>query len=88
MNEKEARTILEREGFKEIYIWTDKPEEHYFPHKHNSYSAHIIIKGSMTIKTEEILKILKPGDRFDIKQMETHEVIIGKYGCTYAIANK
>ena len=88
MDEKKAKEILKKEGFKEIYLHTDSPNEHYPPHKHAKYAAHIILKGTMEIKTKGISKYLKTGDRFDVKPLEVHEAFIGNEGCTYIVANK
>ena len=89
MNEKDWISKLKLEGFGDIFIWKDNPGEYYSPHKHDCLSAHIILEGDMTIKTEkEEKRILKAGDRFDVNEGEVHEVWIGKNGSRYIVGRK
>ncbi|KAH0607878.1 uncharacterized protein H6S33_001930 [Morchella sextelata] len=90
-----ARSSFETEvrswGFKEVFTWTDSPNYHYPPHKHNALTTHLIVSGQLTIRYPEDSQApdkketFGPGGRIDVGKGVVHEVWIGDEGCTYVI---
>ena len=82
---EEVEEMLLKEGFAEVYTWTDGPNMFYGEHKHESKTAHIIIDGRMEIAMNGETNIYHPGDRIDVPANTVHTAKMGPKGCTYVI---
>jgi hypothetical protein len=88
MTEQDWRSVLQSEGFDEIYVWEDKADFEYPEHIHEKLTAHIILAGEMTMNERGVFKTLKAGQRYDIKPGTGHSVKMGKDGCKYLVGEK
>ncbi|HEX3034470.1 MAG TPA: cupin domain-containing protein [Thermodesulfobacteriota bacterium] len=88
MNEKELEEKLREEGFSYVYIWEDRPNAFYPDHTHPRITAHIILKGEMTVTSEGKTQTYKEGQRFDVPAETVHSAQIGPLGCRYIIGEK
>lgn len=86
--EEQWRRKLLNEGFDHIFIWRDGPNVTYTDHAHPFSTCHVILDGEMTVVTEDVGKILKPGDRMDVPRGVLHSSKMGNTGCRYIIAEK
>ncbi|KAF1969134.1 hypothetical protein BU23DRAFT_557831 [Bimuria novae-zelandiae CBS 107.79] len=86
---KDAESKVRSWGFNHVFTWTDGPNAHYPPHRHNSLTTHLILNGELTITYPEDEEPKKetfgPGARLDVDAKKLHEVWIGSGGCTYVI---
>lgn len=76
---------LRKEGFKEVYTWTDAPNVFYDAHTHESKTAHIIINGQMALSMNGETKMYHSGDRIDVPAKTPHTAKMGPEGCTYVV---
>ncbi len=76
---------MSEEGFKDIYVWEDKPGETYEPHSHKWETKLIILSGSIELKINDNLNTLRTGDSIYIKANQIHEAIVGSSGCKYLV---
>lgn len=88
MNEKEWLEKLEKEGFRDIFVWEDEPNAYYPPHTHPELAAHVILSGEMTLTTHGKEITVKAGERFDVKAGEIHAAKIGPQGSKYLVGRK
>jgi hypothetical protein len=49
MNERELAQKLKAEGFGHTYVWGDGPNTFYAEHTHATETAHIILRGEITL---------------------------------------
>jgi quercetin dioxygenase-like cupin family protein len=82
------RKILEAEGFKHVYEWTDKPNTKYPPHAHKGKVAFYVLKGSITMKLEGKTITLNPVDRMDVPVGVEHTATVGPQGCMYIVGEE
>ena len=87
MKEIELKKSLIKKGYN-VYVWSDKPNEHYKSHNHPYDTKLIILRGSMKLTMENRIFELKPGKEFYIKAKEMHGALIGKEGCRYLVGEK
>ena len=88
MTEAEAKDILKRERYTNIYTWFDSPEETYPTHTHPQERSFIILEGSMSIEMNGEKIDHQPGDRFTIPAMDEHASSVGPDGCTYVTGER
>ncbi len=88
MEVAELESQLQKEGFKRIYVSEDEPEVFYPDHTHNTLTAHIILRGEMTLTMNGESKTYYPGDRCDVPAGVVHSALIGPKGCRYLIGEK
>ena len=86
--EKKWRTILEKEGWKNIEAGKDPAGLQYPPHTHDTATTHVVLDGEMELIVMGIPRTLRSGDRFDAPAGTLHEARIGEEGCTYLVAEK
>ncbi|GAB6045212.1 hypothetical protein JCM11957_08100 [Caminibacter profundus] len=67
---------LEKEGFKNIFIWKDSKGTYYNWHKHQYDEIRVMLKGKMIINTKNNKYHLKPGDILNVPAGEIHEAYI------------
>jgi quercetin dioxygenase-like cupin family protein len=67
---------LEQEGYKNIFIFSDKKGTYYSWHKHHFQEVRIMLKGKMKINTKNNSYLLKSGDRLNVPAEEKHEAYV------------
>jgi quercetin dioxygenase-like cupin family protein len=85
MNKAFFQEQLEKEGFKHIYEWKDKPETAYAEHKHQDKVTLYILDGDITFYIDGQTIELKKGDRFDVPPGKDHAALVGPEGCSYLV---
>jgi quercetin dioxygenase-like cupin family protein len=88
MNENQLIAQLEREGFSHTYVWEDGPNASYPNHSHPQETAHIVLRGEMTITSEGETKTYGTGDRCDVPANTAHSAAMGPHGCRYLIGER
>lgn len=88
MTEIEARIKLESLGYINIDYKTDSAYKRYPPHSHENLTAHLIVKGSMTLTMFGRPHVLKSGDMLDVPKSVIHEAVMGENGCEFLTAEK
>jgi mannose-6-phosphate isomerase-like protein (cupin superfamily) len=84
----ELKEELEREGYRDIFLWTDRGGAHYPTHCHQYQEVRIILEGEMIIVDSKGRKFyLKGGDRLEVPAGEMHEAYI-LTDCTYLCGSK
>jgi len=78
---------LEKEGYKNIFIWSDTKGTYYDWHTHPYEEIRIMLKGSMKINTKNATVILKKGDMLKVPANEEHEALVLEE-CEYICASK
>ncbi len=66
------KSILEGEGFFNIFLWRDSKGTFYDTHTHPHYELRWVIEGSIIIRSGEKSYVLKPGDRFETEPLTPH----------------
>lgn len=85
MNEKDAVAKLRAEGYGHVFVWEDGPGAVYPDHTHPGQSAHIVVRGEISLTTAKGTVTCGPGDRFDVDAGEVHSARVGPRGCRYVI---
>ncbi len=63
---------LKKEGYKDIFSWSDSPNSFYDWHTHPYDEVRWVYSGEVIIGTEEGEFLLKPGDKMEIKPNTKH----------------
>ena len=87
-DEKNLAEALQREGFLHTYIWQDGPNTFYAEHVHNEETAHIILKGEMTLIMGNEARTYREGERCDVPAGAEHAARMGPNGCRYLIGER
>jgi quercetin dioxygenase-like cupin family protein len=82
------KEILQKEGFKFIYEWTDQPTTEYPSHSHKGRVAFYVVKGSISVQLEGKIITLKPTERIDVPVGIEHKAKVGSNGCTYIVGEE
>lgn len=85
MTEAEAKQTLVREGFAEVYVWEDGPGAVYGDHTHATLSAHIVVRGDITLVQGCVATTYGPGERVDVPAGAVHSARVGPRGYRYVI---
>jgi quercetin dioxygenase-like cupin family protein len=85
MTEDEAKVVLKREGYNNIYTWFDSPDEEYPMHAHPNVRKHIVVQGDMTVEINNEKKDYQAGDEFTVEANTSHAAVMGPEGCTYVV---
>ena len=88
MDERTLAKKLEQEGFRHTYVWEDGPSAHYPDHTHETETAHIILRGEMTLTTGGESRAFHEGDRCDVPARAVHSARMGPKGCRYLIGER
>ena len=88
MDEQTLAKKLEQEGFRHTYVWEDGPHAHYPDHTHDTETAHIILRGEMTLTTGGKSRAFHEGDRCDVPAGAVHSARMGPKGCRYLIGER
>jgi len=78
---------LQKEGYRNIFVWSDKKGTYYDWHSHPYDEIRIMIKGEMRINTKNETFRLKAKDRLDVAAGVEHEAYILD-DCEYICALK
>jgi len=78
---------LEKDNYKNIFIWTDTKGTYYDWHSHPYDEIRIMIKGEMIINTKDNTYHLKRGDILKVAAGEEHNAKILE-DCEYICASK
>lgn len=88
MDEKKLAETLEGEGFGHTFVWEDGPGAFYADHTHETLTAHIILRGEMTLTMDGRSATYHPGDRCDVPAGQVHSAKMGPAGCRYLIGER
>lgn len=83
MNEKALAEQLKKEGFGCTYVWEDGLE-----HTHSRETAHIVLRGEMTLTIPGTCRTYREGERCDVPAGAVHSARIGPKGCRYLIGER
>lgn len=84
LSEKYIQT-LEREGFKHIFEWEDKPGTTYPVHAHKGRVTIFITDGSVLFDFSGEKKEVNAGERFDVPVNSPHSAVVGDKGAIYIV---
>lgn len=79
---------LQREGFFHTYVWEDGPNAQYDDHTHPVETAHIILRGELTLTMDGQSHTYHAGDRCDVPANAIHSAVMGPHGCRYLIGER
>jgi quercetin dioxygenase-like cupin family protein len=88
LDEKDLAEQLILEGYSHLYVWEDGPDVQYHEHTHRAESAHIILKGEMSMTMNGETRTYYTGDRCDLPAGIMHSAKTGPHGCRYLIAER
>jgi len=88
MEEKDLAEQLILEGYAHLYVREDGPNLEYGEHTHRAESAHIILKGEMSMTMNGETKTYHKGERCDLPAGIMHSAKTGPEGCRYLIAER
>jgi quercetin dioxygenase-like cupin family protein len=90
VNQQQLAAQLRREGFSHTYVWEDGPNASYPQHAHPMETAHVILRGEMTLtmvgKSQK--QTFRAGDRCDVPAGAIHSARMGENGCRYLIGER
>jgi quercetin dioxygenase-like cupin family protein len=76
MDKKSIIQNLEKENYKNIFIWSDTKGTNYDWHSHPYEEIRVMLKGEMIINTKEKTYHLKAGDILKVPAGEIHNAKI------------
>jgi quercetin dioxygenase-like cupin family protein len=89
VNEQEIMGKLREEGFSNSYVWEDWPNAIYPEHTHASETAHVVLKGELTLSMAgSETRTFREGERCDVPAGAVHSAKIGSRGCRYVIGER
>ena len=88
MDARASQETLREEGFSRTFAWSDGPGAYYPDHTHPGTTAHIILKGEMTVTSDGRTRTYKAGERFDVPAGTVHSARTGPQGCSYIVGEK
>ena len=88
MNEQQLVAKLVSEGFLHTYVWEDAPNVRYPDHTHGVETAHIILRGEMSLTMAGETKTYREGERCDVPANAVHSARMGPKGCRYLIGER
>lgn len=89
MNKQALIEQIKKDGYKEVRICPVNTKGTYSePHTHDQSTVHIMVKGTLTIKDGNQIKIIHTGERFDIPKETTHTIKTRSKGCKFIVGVK
>lgn len=88
MSERELIAQLQHEGFSHTYVWEDGPHASYGNHTHPVETAHIILRGELTLTMDGQSHTYREGQRCDVPADAVHSAVMGPSGCRYLIGER
>lgn len=85
---EEAEKILQREGYRNLYLWSDPPGTFYDWHTHPFDEVRLVVEGEIKIGTEEGVVTLKKGDKMEVPAGTRHWAEVGPMGVSYLCGSK
>lgn len=82
------KRLLQGDGFPHTYVWEDGPDAFYPDHTHATETAHIILKGEMTLTQGGATRTFHKGERCDVPAGAVHSAKMGPQGCRYLIGER
>jgi quercetin dioxygenase-like cupin family protein len=76
---------LIRDGYNKVSTHVDKAGYEYPDHCHPVDTAHVVLKGEMTVWFNGQEKVVKEGERLDVGKEVVHRAKIGPKGCTFLV---
>ncbi len=86
-NVAEIKERLEKEGYSDIYTWSDYPDTYYDWHKHSFDEVRWVYKGTVKIGCGDRVIELHPGDKMEIPAGTEHWAET-KEGVSYVCGSK
>lgn len=80
--------LLEQEGFGDTYVWQDEPDAFYPTHTHDMETAHIILRGELTLTMDGRSETYRAGGRCDVPAGAAHSAKMGPSGCRYLVGER
>ncbi|WP_300365785.1 cupin domain-containing protein [Hydrogenimonas sp.] len=75
-SETQIRRILEKEGYFNIFVWSDTAGTHYAEHTHPHHEVRWIVSGSLQIIENGVTLDLLPGDRMESEANIPHSAYV------------
>jgi mannose-6-phosphate isomerase-like protein (cupin superfamily) len=88
MDETALAKQLQQEGFQHTYVWQDGPNACYPNHTHAQETAHVVLRGEMTLTIGEKTATYHVGERCDVAAGAVHSARMGPKGCRYLIGER
>lgn len=88
MDEQALAIQLRREGFRRTYVWQDGPNTHYPEHTHEEETAHVVLRGEITLTVAGKSQTFHEGERCDVPAGAVHSARMGPKGCRYLIGER
>jgi quercetin dioxygenase-like cupin family protein len=86
--EREAFELLKSEGYGNLYVWKDPPGAFYDWHTHPEDEVRLVLRGEITIGTENGVFNLAPGDKLSVPAGTRHWARVGGSGVVYVCGTK
>ena len=80
-DEKEIRSVLEREGYFNIFRWCDPAGTRYAEHTHPHHEVRWILSGTLQIIENGTVHTLHPGDRLESPPETLHSANVPEDCC-------
>lgn len=88
MRERDLVRQLVNERFGYTYVWEDGANAFYPEHTHETATAHIILRGEMTLTMNSETQTYRAGERCDMPAGAVHSAKMGPQGCRYLIGER
>ena len=79
---------LKKEGYTDIYEWTDSPNYDYPSHSHKTDTTLIVLKGDITITLEGKTKKYSTGEKVIVPAKKEHSAKVGSKGASYLVGEE
>jgi len=76
---------FENEGFLHVYEWQDVPGKVYPEHTHKGEVSVFVTDGSIAFETGGLMKLVSPGQRYNIPVNVPHSAVAGEAGAIYIV---
>lgn len=76
---------LKADGFNQVTTHKDPAGYEYPDHAHPVDTAHVVLKGSMTVWFDDKEHTVRKGERLDVSKGTVHQAKIGSEGCSFLI---
>lgn len=79
---------FEKEGFVNVYEWSDAPGMTYTPHAHKGQVSLFVTDGSCIFDFEGAKREVRAGERFDVPVEAQHSAVVGAEGWTVIVGEE
>ena len=84
----EMKKELVKQGYSEIYEWTDNPNYEYPSHKHDTDTTLIVLEGEITVTIEGKTKKYSTGETVFVPAHKNHYAKVGSKGASYLVGEE